>query len=46
MPDMSRLILKASYIIALTLTAFAIGAELGWAELPADVKAELGGYAE
>jgi hypothetical protein len=43
---MPRLILRASYILAMILTAFAIGAELGWAELPNDVKAELGGYAE
>jgi hypothetical protein len=39
---MRRLILRASYILAMVLTAFAIG----WAELPEDVKAELGGYSD
>lgn len=41
---MRRLMLRASYVLALMATAFAIGAELGWQELPADVRKELGGY--
>jgi hypothetical protein len=41
---MRRILLRASYVLALVLTAFALGAELGWRELPRDVRAELGGY--
>jgi hypothetical protein len=41
-----RLALRLAYIFALMATAFAIGAELGWQELPIDVKRELGGYGE
>lgn len=41
---MRRLILRLAYIAALSVTGFALGAELGWQELPKDVKAELGGY--
>jgi hypothetical protein len=41
---MRRLILRLVYLFALMATAFAIGAELGWQELPNDVKRELGGY--
>lgn len=43
---MRRLILKAAYIFALMTTMFAIGAELGWQEIPDDVKRELGGYGD
>lgn len=41
---MRRLLFQLAYIFALMATAFAIGAELGWQELPNEVKQELGGF--
>jgi hypothetical protein len=41
---MRRILLRASYVLALVLTTFALGAELGWQEMPPNARAELGGY--
>lgn len=41
---MRRAVIRIAWAAALALTGFAMGAELGWQELPSDVKAELGGY--
>jgi hypothetical protein len=41
---MRRTVIRLAWAVALAVTGFAIGAELGWQELPSDVKAELGGY--